>query len=175
MTNAKQLIAKLHPLERKVLPYTAQISAFHELVSVSGLQEVEVMRALQWLQNKALLVLKETIQEIVELDKNGSLYLEKGLPEKRFLKALEGASAIPVSAVQKNSGLDQNEMTICMGLLKRRNAVTLTKEGNDLLVSLTPEGQHLFKKPTEEELFLQSLALPRDIKEISPAEKKIFT
>ncbi|MEK6868058.1 MAG: hypothetical protein AABX98_04495, partial [Nanoarchaeota archaeon] len=175
MTNeAKQLIAKLHPLERKILPYTAQISAFHELVSVSGLQEVEVMRALQWLQNKALLVLKETIQEIVELDKNGVLYLEKGLPEKRFLKALEGASAISISAVQHNSGLDQNEMTICMGLLKRRNAVTLTKEGNELLVSLTPEGQHLFKKPTEEELFLQSLTMPRDIKELSPAEKKIF-
>jgi phenylalanyl-tRNA synthetase alpha chain len=171
---AKKLIAKLHPLERKVLPYTAQISSFHELVSVTGLQEVEVMRALQWLQNKGLLVLKETIQEIVELDKNGRLYLEKGLPEKRFLKALEGAAAIPVSAVQQNSGLDQNEMTICMGLLKRRNAITLKKEGNELLVSMTSEGQYIFKKPTEEELFLQSLAMPRDVTDISPAEKKIF-
>ena len=113
--NIAQLIAKLHPLERKVLPALQKSSAFHEIVGVTGLQEVEVMRALQWLQNKELVTLTEEIQEVVSLDKNGQLYKEKGLPEKRFLKTLEGSTtALPITHVQQNCDLDENERTICI-------------------------------------------------------------
>ena len=170
------LIAKLHPLERKVLPYLDKLTTLHELVIASGLQEVEVMRALQWLQNKGIVLITQTIQEVVELDANGKLYAEKGLPEKQFLKSLESVS-VPISIfdVQKNSCLDQNEITICIGLLRKRNAITLKKEGNEILVHATAEGQLLFKKQTKEEAFLHSLEFPRDMKELSPEEKIIFT
>ncbi len=51
----KTVIAKLSALERKILPLVDGLVSFKDLVSKSGLQEVEVMRALQWLQIKKLL------------------------------------------------------------------------------------------------------------------------
>ncbi len=173
----ENLIVKLHPLERKVLPYTAQISSFHELVSVSGLQEVEVMRALQWLQNKGLLIIKEIIQEVVELDKNGQLYFEKGLPEKRFLKVLVSSDtdhAVSISSLKKEGGLDNDEMTICLGLLKRSGMITLKKEAHELFINVTERGRLLFKKETDEEKFIKSLELPRNILDLLPEEKTIL-
>ena len=173
--NIAQLIAKLHPLERKVLPTLQKSSAFHEIVGVTGLQEVEVMRALQWLQNKELVTLSEEIQEVVSLDKNGQLYKEKSLPEKRFLKALEGATvALPLAHVQQNSDLNQNEMTICMGLLKRRNLIAIKKEGNELLILLTEEGKHALHQKTDEEKFLASLEYPRDVRDVSAQEQPVL-
>ncbi|MBR9691844.1 hypothetical protein GOV06_03575, partial [Candidatus Woesearchaeota archaeon] len=47
-----KLINKLHPLERKVLPVLDKIDSFEEIISKTGLKDVEVMRALQWLSNK---------------------------------------------------------------------------------------------------------------------------
>ncbi len=173
--NIAQLIAKLHPLERKVLPALQKSSAFHEIVGVTGLQEVEVMRALQWLQNKELVTLSEEIQEVISLDKNGQLYKEKGLPEKRFLKTLEGSTtALPITHVQQNCDLDENERTICMGLLKRRNLIAIKKEGNDLLVLLTEEGKHALHQKTDEEKFLASLEYPRDIRDVSAQEQPVL-
>jgi len=170
MDDAENIIAKLHPLERKVLPYLNKVFSFHELVSVSGLQEVEVMRALQWLQNKELITLTETVEEVIELDINGKEYVEKGLPEKRFLKVLS-ASNMPLSLtlVQTGSGLDQNEMTVCLGLLKKKNLITIHKE-KELLVSITELGKQVFGKTSTEEKLLHSLRTPRNIKECTPEE-----
>ncbi len=171
---AQQLLAKLHPLERKVLPYLAKFETLHELAAVSGMQEVEVMRALQWLQNKEIITLSETIQEIIGLDKNGKQYAEAGLPEKRFLKAVETAT-VPLSTdtIKKNSGLDQNEMTVCIGMLKKRNAILLSKQGNELLVEATEEGKKLFKKTTAEEKFIASLQYARNKNELTAEETQI--
>ncbi len=173
--DVESLIAKLHPLERKVLPYLSQYSTLHELVGVSGLQEVEVMRALQWLQNKALVIISEEIQEVVELDSNGKIYATQGLPEKQFLKALEHSSGpVPVSVIQKNSGLDQNEITVCIGLLKRRNLITIQKDENELVVTVTDQGRMFFHKETNEEKFLKSLETARDKKELSSVEQIVL-
>lgn len=171
-----EIITKLHPLERRVLPVLGKASAFHEIVGMTGLQEVEVMRALQWLQNKGVLQLDEEIKELVELDENGKQYVEKGLPEKRFLKALEGATGgIPLTKIQEQSGLDKDEMTVSLGLLKKRDAVTIKKEANDLVVSLTSEGNALIAKETAEERFLRSLHYSRDIGSLSSEEKNILS
>ena len=59
----KKLIDKLHPLERKVLPVIEKPKPFEEIVEQTKLQEVEVMRALQWLANKNIV----TIQKINQL------------------------------------------------------------------------------------------------------------
>ena len=85
----KKLIETLHSYERKVLPVLEKLCSLKEIAEKTKLKEVEVMRALQWLQNKKIINLKGEIKEVVDLDKNGFIYLEKGLPEKRFLKAIE--------------------------------------------------------------------------------------
>ena len=69
--NVKATIAKLSPLERRVIPLLSNLSSFDDIVTKSGLQEVEVMRALQWLQNKKIILLKEDKKEVIDLGKNG--------------------------------------------------------------------------------------------------------
>ena len=49
-----KVIATLHAYERKVLPVLKETSRFEDISAKTGLQKVEVMRALQWLQNKKL-------------------------------------------------------------------------------------------------------------------------
>ncbi|MBW3013292.1 hypothetical protein KY340_03730, partial [Candidatus Woesearchaeota archaeon] len=76
----KKLAETLHPLERKVLPVLAKTSSFSELIKHSGLKDVEVMRALQWLQNKGVVKLKDETKQVISFDKNGEQYAKQGLP-----------------------------------------------------------------------------------------------
>ena len=62
--NVDTLIESLHPLERKVLPVLDKLSSVKEITKTTGLQEVEVMRALQWLQNKDIITLNEELKEL---------------------------------------------------------------------------------------------------------------
>ena len=64
----KRLSESLNPAERKVARVLDNFTAFHEIMKVTGLKEVEVMRALQWLQNKNIAKIKEAQKEIVSLD-----------------------------------------------------------------------------------------------------------
>lgn len=177
MDNTENIIAKLHPLERKVLPYLSSVFTVHELVSMTGMQEVEVMRALQWLQNKELVTITEVIEEIVELDKNGKEYVEKGLPERRFLKIL-GDQPVTLEFIQKGSNLDKDEMTVCLGLLKKRGLMNIHKD-KEVAVSITEAGRQALKKKSAEERLLDSLRTPRNVTTLTPEEhgivKELFT
>ena len=137
MTN-ESLAAKLHPFERKVLPLLVKDNEFKALVDKSGLKDIEVMRALQWLQNKDLVQLKEDVNEVIVLDKNGEKYLKEGMPEKRFLNAIKGETS--VDQVAKDAKLDKNEINICLGLLKRKAAIDIVND-KGLKVKITDAGK----------------------------------
>jgi phenylalanyl-tRNA synthetase alpha chain len=169
--DVNEIIAKLHPLERKVLPALQKATSLHEIVSVSGLQEVEVMRALQWLQNKGVLQLKQKIQELVEIDIHGKEYIEKGMPEKRFLKALKESNGLTFAQIQENAGISQQEVQVCIGLLKRQDAIDMKKDG-DLVVSLTDKGKEIMGHQTDEEKLLKSLEFPRETASLTDQENK---
>ena len=85
--DTEKIISTLHTFERKVLPVLKEMSSFEKIAEKTKLQKVEVMRALQWLQNKKLIRINKKLQEQVSLDENGLKYREKGLPEKTFLEA----------------------------------------------------------------------------------------
>ena len=70
-----KIVNSLHPLERAVLPFISNAHSFADLVKASKLKDIEVMRALQWLQNKKLIELKEESKEVIELDDNGNRYV----------------------------------------------------------------------------------------------------
>ena len=55
----KKLAESLNPFERKVLKVLDNFISFNDIVRVTGLKDVEVMRALQWLQNKNIVKIKE--------------------------------------------------------------------------------------------------------------------
>jgi len=79
------LIEGLHPLERKVVPFLISVASLSELAKKSGLQEVEAMRALQWLENKKVLKIIDQDKETIVWDTNGRDYAKKGLPEKKIV------------------------------------------------------------------------------------------
>ena len=110
--NKQELFESFHPLERKVFPLLRNHEDAETLMDASGLQEVEVMRALQWLQNKKLIVVKTKEETSVILGKNGRSYVKQGLPEKQFLDVLD--KPLTLSLIAEKSKLTEygNDLTI---------------------------------------------------------------
>ncbi len=166
------IIDKLHPLERKILPLVAKNSSISGLIDNSGLKEVEVIRALQWLKNKQLIDMKEDSKEQIFLDKNGQAYAKYGLPERKFLESLNREMSI--KDIEKASRLSKEEVSVSLGLLKKKNAINISKKGNDVLVSLTDIGRNMLKKESLEEAFLKKI-FPINPKTLSPEEAYALT
>ena len=122
-----KLINTLHPLERKVLPTLEKTNSFDEIVKQTNLQEVEVMRALQWLQNKKIIRVNKTLKEVVNLDENGIKYKNNGLPEKIFLRELV-KGPFTLDAIEKRTHLNRQELGISLGLLRSKAAIEINKE-----------------------------------------------
>ena len=163
----KKLISTLHPLERKVLQALKKTTSFNEILKESKLQDVEVMRALQWLQNKKIIFLNEKLSEMVDLDANGFKYKEKGLPEFTFLKALDREMSL--ADIAEKTNLRKDELNISLGLLKQKNCISIRKD-KELLIKITDEGRNALNKGSLEEKFLQ-ISFPINIKELKPEQK----
>ncbi|MGV8151046.1 MAG: phenylalanine--tRNA ligase subunit alpha [Candidatus Woesearchaeota archaeon] len=167
MVDIDKILSSLHPLERKILPLLSKNSTAEQLTRAAGLKEVEVSRALQWLKNKTLIDLKEESHELIFLDKNGQSYSKTGLPERRFLECLNREMSI--KDIEKSSRLNKEEVSVSLGLLKKKGAINISKKGNDVLVSLTDVGRNLLKKESLEEQFLKK-QFPIDPKTLSSEE-----
>lgn len=167
-----KLLGGLHPLERKVLPVLEEGMDLNSIVSKTGLKDVEVMRALQWLSNKKVLSLKEDLQEVVELGANGKKFSSEGLPEKRFLSALT-EDFQSVDDIAKKAKLEKGENNICIGILKKNSAILISKEGNKLLLKKTPASTVLFEKLEKEKEFLQK-KFPVEIKSLNESDREAF-
>jgi len=165
----QKLVAKLHPLERKVLPVLKKEKGLSSIVQKSGLSEVEVMRALQWLENKKVLKIDISKKKIVRLDKNGELYVKEGLPEKKFLVVLSN-KWLGLSEIEKKTKLDCGELNATLGLLKSKLAIEISKKDKELLVKLGPQGKRFLEGKTPEESFLAG-HFPRDLDSIKDLDK----
>ena len=185
--NVKVLAEGLHPLERKVLPYLTKCKSLKEIQKKSGLQEIEVSRALQWFENKGIVKVEKHNFEVVELGINGKKYLTDGLPEKQFLKVIEKES-LSLKEVAAKTGLSDQEVNISLGTLKKNSAVILGKElkitpsGKKFLHSELPEEEFFKKLPLEKEnlhdndkKLLNSLLKRKDLVNISIAKERFFT
>ncbi|HLC96544.1 MAG TPA: phenylalanine--tRNA ligase subunit alpha [Candidatus Nanoarchaeia archaeon] len=165
----KKIIEQLHPLERKVLPLLDKFTFLEELISHSGLKDVEVMRALQWLENKKIIQLRENPKNMVSLDKNGLEYLKKGLPEKRFLDVLKDHT-LTLGQLSQKSGLSTEELNACLGSLRKKAAILITKEKNELVVKPLPPASKLREKGFLEEKLLHK-TFPLEADSLLPEEK----
>jgi phenylalanyl-tRNA synthetase alpha chain len=148
------IISKLHPLERKIIPFLKEGITYSELLSVSNLKDIEIMRALQWLSNKDLITLDTQKNEVIELDINGLKYAKQGLPERRFLSALKSNEPVEASVIQQQADLNSQEFGVSMGVLKNKAAITTTNINKNLLIQITTNGKKLIDKPSFEEKFL---------------------
>lgn len=166
----KRLAESLNPAERKVVRVLDNFSSFHDIIKVTGLKDVEVMRALQWLQNKNIIKTREEQKELVHLDENGQKYLKYGLPERKFLESLEKKSTI--ADIAKKTGLSSEEITISLGALKSKAAIEISKE-KEVVVSITDHGKHLLKHGFLEEQFLNK-KFPLEIFFLNEEEKFVL-
>ncbi|MFO8016629.1 MAG: phenylalanine--tRNA ligase subunit alpha [Candidatus Woesearchaeota archaeon] len=148
----KSITDNLHPLERKVLPHIGKTSSLKELTEKSGLKQVEVMRALQWLENKGLLELHSKKKTIIELDSNGKEYTEKGLPEKRFLRCIRDGW-LQFDEIQERAGLSREEFNVCIGVLKRKAAI----EVKEKKAGITGQGLKILEKKSLEEQLIEKI------------------
>jgi phenylalanyl-tRNA synthetase alpha chain len=147
--------------------------SFEEIMSHSGLKDIEVMRAVQWLSNKEMVLASETVSESIVLDKNGLLYAKKGLPELQLLKMLSARHH--TMAELEERGLSKEEINISIGELKKKLAIelkkdTLTGKQPELTFYITENGKKLLQKESLEEHFLKS-DFPKDPKKLAPEDK----
>ena len=166
----KKLAESLNPTERKVVKVLDNFSSFHDIMKVTGLKDIEVMRAFQWLQNKNVVRIKEERKELVFLDENGKKYLREGLPEKRFLQAIEASAGI--SEITKKTGLADEEVMISLGVLKSKKAIEIKKE-KGLVISIMEHGKHLLKHGFPEEQFLKE-QFPKELNSLNEGEKLVL-
>jgi len=166
----EKTIATLHPLERKVLPTLKETNSFDKIAEKTKLQKVEVMRALQWLQNKKLARIDKKLQEQVSLDENGIKYKEKGLPEKAFLQAIKDEMSL--EEIKKKANLSNEEMGVCLGVLKGKAAIDMRK-GNGIEVSITENGKKLLEKGFTEEKLLKK-EFPINTSDLRDEERLAF-
>ncbi len=166
----QELIERLHPLERKVLPVLKNHSDIHEIVKASGLLEVEVVRALQWLSNKEVLTLESRSNEMIVLDEEGKKYIKSGFPEKIFLSALVKGEKTAKQVIK--AGITEGELNSSIGLLKKEQLIEVKKD-KEILFSITQKGREFLKKELPQEVFIKTL--PQTKEKLSVLEQQILS
>ncbi|VVB82269.1 Phenylalanine--tRNA ligase alpha subunit [uncultured archaeon] len=158
----ERLIESLSPNERKILPYLKEKDV-EEIVRNSKLDRTSVLRALEYLANKNIVILSHTKKKLVELGVNGILYRKKGLPERRLLNLLNEKRILGLDEAQKQSSLSDEEFKASIGALKKKALIEIKNEK----VSLNGNGDEVSKKSLEE-LFIEHL--PLDYSSLSPEQ-----
>ncbi|MFH1072974.1 MAG: phenylalanine--tRNA ligase subunit alpha [Nanoarchaeota archaeon] len=166
-----ELLAGLHPLERKVLPFLADGILIEEVQHQSGMKDVEVMRAVQWLGNKGLVRIEEKRHELVSLDENGRLYLKQGLPERQFLHQIRD-QAKTLKEMKQHTTLSDEEMAVSIGILKKKGLIEIKRDEKrqDNLFFITDQGKRSLERQSLEELFLNK-EFPLDQHTLSDEER----
>ena len=111
-------IKKLHPLEIQVLTCFKETTKFEEVVEKTKLKNVEVMRALQWMENKNILKIKTTTEEEIVLLSNAKACKKQGFPEIRFLEKIS-EKELSLTEIKKETKLDKDELNVSIGFLKK--------------------------------------------------------
>ena len=101
----------------------------------AGLGEQEAVSAASWLRTKELAEIKETVTELVGLNKEGLRYAAEGLPERRAIEWLNEHGAATASKLA-DGPLTADEARIVIGWLKRKQWAWLEKSDDGVM--LTP-------------------------------------
>jgi phenylalanyl-tRNA synthetase alpha chain len=162
-----ELLASLHPLERKILAILSAESSSKQLVALSGLDESSVLRAIQWLEKRGLVKSSEKVVEVAELAANGAAYLKSSIPERRLLVALKTPASLKVLSAK----FPADELNISIGVLRRKGLITF---GPDKVISLTKEGSAALSEDFPEEILLKKLAASIEAGALSKEERALF-
>jgi phenylalanyl-tRNA synthetase alpha chain len=159
----QEIIESLSLSERKILPYLNEKTT-EKIIKNSGLEEVAVLRSLDYLSNKKIVNLKKSTKKIIDLGINGILYKQKGLPERRLIEVIFEKREISLQEAKKQSELNDNEFQAALGALKKKALINLI--AGKIIFSGTHEE---ISKKTLEEQFLE--ILPLEYETLLPEQK----
>ncbi|MCX6774467.1 MAG: hypothetical protein NTY99_00025 [DPANN group archaeon] len=151
---AKRLAESLQDAEIVVLKALKKdvTASTEDLVSKTQLNKDAINRAALWLQNKQLISVKEQSHFLVVLDNLGKKYAVQGLPERKFLHALD-KKTLATEDIAQSAGLDRQETLFSLGFWKKKGII----EFSDGKVSITRENTGYLGKKTLEEEFIHKL------------------
>ncbi len=117
--------------------------------------EVEIMGAASWISSKGLAVIEEESTKYIVL--TDSEIVEKGLPERNAIKALDAAGG-KLEMSEFAVALPNGEDKIAIGWLKRKGLADITKDGDSKAIVLTDKGKETLSLEMPDELFLKRLS-----------------
>ncbi|MFT4311555.1 MAG: phenylalanine--tRNA ligase subunit alpha [Candidatus Woesearchaeota archaeon] len=138
-------IAKsLSPIEREFVKALFETKDLEKIKQKTGFEEVEIVRAITWLESKNLLEYKKSEEKSIEYTKLGMNYIKTGLPERILLNSLEKPKKV------SEINLSTQEVNACIGLLKKHKLIEIRKE-DELIISRTKKGEEFLNKKLESE------------------------
>ncbi len=158
----EDIIEKLSPIERKIIPYLD--SDIDEIVSKSGLDRISVVRALKFLEAKNLVKIDYDRRQLADLGVNGIYYRKNHLPERKLLILLSTKNHLSLEDAKKLSKLSDNEFKVSLGILKRKALINLANKK----LSLAASKEEIIKKFPEEKLIE---VLPKEISNLTDEER----
>ena len=131
-------MVELREAERKTLLAIQRLggkASVKQVINESGLSDAAIMRAALTLQEKKLVKIKETKQTIVKLNKEGKLYAENQLPERRILEMLydKGGEA-GITNISQEVDIPRNAIPLALGWLVQKNWAVINKEKNTIIL-----------------------------------------
>jgi len=132
-------MVELREAERKTLLAIQRLrkkASVEQIVNETGLPDAAIMRAALTLQEKKLVKIREKKQTIVKLNKEGKLYAENQLPERRILDMLydKGGEAL-IAHIPQEMDIPSTAIPLALGWLVQKNWTVINKKENT--ISLT--------------------------------------
>jgi phenylalanyl-tRNA synthetase alpha chain len=129
---------ELREAERKTLLAIQRLGGkalAKRVINETRLPDAAVMRAALTLQEKRLVKIKETKQTIAKLNKEGKLYAENQLPERRILEMLydKGGEAW-ITEISQETDIPRNAIHLALGWLVQKNWAVINKEKNTIIL-----------------------------------------
>jgi len=163
----RKIAESLSENEISVLKVLKEKLTSSQLQSTTKLSQVEVARALQWLDNKRLISIEKDEKEVINLGKLGRQYEKEGLPERKLIKHLTKLKAIRFEDAQKRIGLNKEELAAALGALKKKLIIAIAN-GRIILKVSTEKAN----KETLEERFFG--ILPVEVSALTPENKYAY-
>lgn len=146
--------------ERKVLGVLAQYEGtvlVEDVTKKLQIDQATVMRACLSLQEKNLAKIEGKEIGYVKLSEEGRKYAQKGLPERRLLKALVQASGKPLPEIFSLASLDPDEQQIALAWIRRRGWAEFRKKDGETVLEITQKGKDELEGKTPEEELIESV------------------
>ncbi len=162
----------LHTLERKVLIALRELGdgvTLNAIMEKANLGEAEVNRAVEWLKGKGLIKVDEELKQKFKITEIGEKYIDVGMPEKRFLMAIED-KPLSFKELLQNANLDKDEFNSAIGFLKDESLIEI-KDGK---INLTEIGKQRLQMPWKEDKLLPILKKWTFFEEIPPFLKEVI-